>query len=166
MFFSPKYLSLGSPTVRIPFLSDPFGNYFMPTGLIQVWFSASWPLHVASCILIVLMWHELVSSSSINVRTQGFLTSSRVPAAIVIFIVCVIEWITACLRAVGLTGFIIYANAYVTNPVPPRNICLTSAAVSQCCVLLSFWSMFYRIFIRIYRGLSLRKGIHQAHNQE
>lgn len=135
----------------------------MPNGLIQVWFSASWPLTAASCVLIVLMWHELVTSSSINVRT-GFLTTSRIPAAVIISLVVVVEWATACLRAVGLTGFVLFINAYADPiQVAPPVLFTFFFAPLQGAVFCGIFRMFLDLRLCVHQGVSLLAGCDEAH---
>ena len=143
-------------SVRIPFLMDPFGVWFVPVGVIHVFFTMSWPLHVCGCVLIVLMWHELVSQTNLTVNT-GFLTSTRYPAVIIITLACLVELVTACLRAIGLVGFIINLNACV----PLLGVVFfffyvffaESFLSVQCALLHHSWRLLRRLLLRIRQGL-------------
>jgi hypothetical protein len=98
--------------VRIPFLIDPFAGWLVPTPVVHAFFTMHAPLSGAGSIIVILYWHELVSSQSIDV--SGFLTSSRIPAAIIIVILVLIEAITASFRASGnAPNIIIILNAFV-----------------------------------------------------
>jgi hypothetical protein len=99
-----------SGSVRLPFLFDPFGVWFVPIPMIHVFFSMSWPLHVAVAILVIFFWMELVASRNIK-TSAGFLTTKKWPAAIVIILVILAEYTTAGMRAAGLTSAISNINA-------------------------------------------------------
>jgi uncharacterized membrane protein len=106
------WIEITSNLLRIPFLLDPFGVWWIPIPLIHVFFSMSWPLHLSSCIIVVFFWWELAVRTKLNIRS-GFLTSGKYPAVVSIIVMCVVEYSTAGMRAAGLYSAFLSLNAAV-----------------------------------------------------
>eukprot|EP01122_Echinamoeba_exundans_P003428 TRINITY_DN13530_c0_g1_i1.p1 TRINITY_DN13530_c0_g1~~TRINITY_DN13530_c0_g1_i1.p1 ORF type:complete len:481 (+),score=34.81 TRINITY_DN13530_c0_g1_i1:114-1556(+) len=106
------WIEIISNLLRIPFLLDPFGVWWIPIPLIHVFFSMSWPLHVSSCIIVVFFWWELAVRTKLNIKS-GFLTSGKYPAVASIVIMCLVEYSTAAMRAAGLYSAFLSLNAAV-----------------------------------------------------
>eukprot|EP01122_Echinamoeba_exundans_P012122 TRINITY_DN5009_c0_g1_i1.p1 TRINITY_DN5009_c0_g1~~TRINITY_DN5009_c0_g1_i1.p1 ORF type:complete len:239 (+),score=33.95 TRINITY_DN5009_c0_g1_i1:22-738(+) len=108
-------LVLGSNRLLLPFLLDPFGGWWMPVPLINVFYSMSWPLHIGSSVIVVFFWIELISSSNIT-ASGGFLTSRRWPAALSICIIVAAEFSISAARAVASVtsaALLVSAGAYL-----------------------------------------------------
>lgn len=91
---------------------DPFGVWWVPIPLIHVFFSMSWPIHLSSCSIVVFFWWDLVAKTKINIRS-GFLTAGKYPAAVMIVIMCLVEYSTAALRAAGFYSSFLNLNAAI-----------------------------------------------------
>jgi hypothetical protein len=77
-----------------------------------------WPIHIASSVIVVFFWIELVSSNDMT-ATGGFLTSSRWPAALSICIIVALEFSISAARAVtSLTPEALLVSAYVDQSPP------------------------------------------------
>jgi hypothetical protein len=113
------WLEVASNAMRIPFLMDPYGTWFIPIPLIQVFFSMSWPIHASVAILVIFFWLELVTSRNISVRT-GFLSESKWPAAIAIVFLVVAEFATSAARAAGLGSAFLNINSYAKILIDPE----------------------------------------------
>lgn len=72
----------------------------------------SWPVHISAAIITLFFWHELVTTTKIQVNT-GFLSSAKIPAAVVIVIMVAVEFLTSGLRAAGFYSTFLLVNKYV-----------------------------------------------------
>lgn len=165
--WSPEFIFV----VRIPFLTDPFGVWWMYLPVIQVFHSISWPLHVASCILIVLMWYELVTRSAVNIRT-GFLTTSRYPAVVLITIVIAVEIAMSCVKVLGVTTAVVNLGTYVRSDVDRSllPLLLTKQIQSSDCralygiVFVGCIIIYVYVYIKVYMFLKASPMLSERHN--
>lgn len=71
-------LEITGNTIRLLLCVDPFGSRYIYTDIVQTVFLQSWiPLFIASLLLFVLYWHELMTNASIIVHP--FITRMKVP---------------------------------------------------------------------------------------
>lgn len=71
----------------------------------------SWPVHVAGAIITLFFWYELVTSMDVEVK-GGFLSSAKIPAAVVVVVVSFFEYSTSAVRAAGLYSVYALVNKY------------------------------------------------------
>lgn len=100
--------------MRFLFLLDPFGVWWLPQPVINVFFTMSWPLHFASAVIIIFFWLELVTQADV-VTNAGFLTSRRWPAALVIVFVTATEYTTSAIRSVTASQAGLIVTLYVLH---------------------------------------------------
>jgi hypothetical protein len=144
--------------VRLPFFLDPFAGWWVPVALINVFYSMSWPLHIASSVIVVFFWIELISSSNMT-ASGGFLTSSRWPAAVSISIIVAIEFSISAARAVtSITTEALLVSAYV--PSPPTDflhVYLTfhvRYSVAYLIILLILTLTYFYVFAQVRKFLN------------
>jgi hypothetical protein len=86
---------------RILYGIDPFGGWeMMPIAFCRIFATTSVPITIASVLLFTFYWQELVSGSLI---VSPFLTRSKIPAAILITCLMILEIISSSLRGAEVT---------------------------------------------------------------
>jgi hypothetical protein len=144
--------------VRLPFLLDPFATWWIPITLINVFYSMSWPLHIASCVVVVFFWIELISSTDMT-ASGGFLTSRRWHAAVSICVVVAVEFSISAARAVvSVTAALLVISAYVNSLTPVRfSIYLLTYAfpsATYLVILLVLTVTYFYVFAQVRKFLS------------
>jgi hypothetical protein len=72
----------------------------MPIGFVRVVITTSVPISIAAMLLFTFYWQELVSGTLVM---SPFLTRSKVPAAIVVTCLMILEIISSSLRGAEVT---------------------------------------------------------------
>lgn len=109
------WLELASNLLRLPFLVDPFAHWLVPVPVANVFYSMSFPIHIGAAIIVIFFWLELTTTTVMNAN-GGFLASRRWPAAVVICIIVIAEFVVSALRAaigVGSSVLLITSGLYL-----------------------------------------------------
>jgi hypothetical protein len=103
-------------SVRLVFAIDPYAARFVPNVVLEVLYTSSFPMSLGSLLLLAFFWQE-ITRAQVEILS-ALLTAMRIPAAITIVIMVVLEVAASCARAVvGYASSVNLATASLCVPL-------------------------------------------------